>query len=332
MKIMGEIEMYAWKRNQRVSANSLRCRKGFTLVEMLVVITIMATIMAVLLPAVNSVREIARLTQCKNNLKQISQAAQNHVATNDERFPCGGYSHFYIGDRKRGNNVKENDFAENSAVNQRGGWIYNILPYLDQENLRNADLKTRSETPLSMFYCPTRRRPLVYDGYNREVRGDSEKITLRFASKSDYAANSGPYTLVEITDRKSDKNRNGVIFRYSNIRLKEISDGTSYTCLMGEKYLDADVYLANKTGDESDDDSYLGGQNKDTLKCLGDGRLVMDRRGLQKTETFGGPHSQAMNMIFCDGRLAAINFNISSATLTNFLNRRDGNVVTELSK
>ena len=62
-------------------AVSRRKHAAFTLVELLVVITILGVLMSLLLPAVNSVRESMRRTQCKNNLMQIGVAANAHVAT-----------------------------------------------------------------------------------------------------------------------------------------------------------------------------------------------------------------------------------------------------------
>jgi prepilin-type N-terminal cleavage/methylation domain-containing protein len=93
---------------------------GMTLVELLVVVAIITMLMALLLPAVQSVRETARRARCSNNVKQLTTAALGHVQAQGY-FPSGGWGYFWVGDPDRG-------FGES----QPGGWIYSSLPYLEQ--------------------------------------------------------------------------------------------------------------------------------------------------------------------------------------------------------
>ena len=102
-----------------------RRQRGFTLVELLVVITIIANLVALLLPAVQAAREAARRLQCTNNLKQIGIACLNHDALQGH-LPTGGWPGGWVGDPDRGFDQR-----------QPGSWLYNILPYMEMSGLHN---------------------------------------------------------------------------------------------------------------------------------------------------------------------------------------------------
>lgn len=170
--------------------NGMKERRGLTLVEMLVVIAIVGLLVALLLPAVQSARESARQTQCRNNLKQIGLAALQHEASH-QHFPTGGWGWGWIGDPDRGFDQK-----------QPGGWVYNLLPWLDQQPLYSlqsgltaTSSPTRAaagqqvvRTSVAAFVCPSRRAvaPSFHGAFPYFV---STQVSR--AGKTDYGANGG---------------------------------------------------------------------------------------------------------------------------------------------
>lgn len=101
-----------------------RRRSGFTLVELLVVVTIIGILIALLLPAVQAAREAARRMQCGNNLKQIGVAMHAHHGARSH-FPPGS---IWPPNASASNPIGTVDGAEST-------WVTFLLPYMEQNNV-----------------------------------------------------------------------------------------------------------------------------------------------------------------------------------------------------
>jgi prepilin-type N-terminal cleavage/methylation domain-containing protein/prepilin-type processing-associated H-X9-DG protein len=322
---------------------------GFTLVELLVVITIIGILIALLLPAVQAAREAARRMQCTNNLKQIGFACLNHEQQFGF-FPTGGWGFSWNADPNLG-----------FGHNQPGSWAYSVLPFIEQQPLHDlggngstgtistaqrAAVPTREQTPVVTLICPSRRNAIVYPrplGLTYLAYYNGDKFTT--AAGMDYAGNSGdgsviqcggtggPTTVAQGTSASFDwtncgtPTATGVIYSHSQIMTADIVDGTSSTFLIGEKYMDADHYFDGN--DSGDDAGHFEGHGQDVDRWASSSFLPwQDQSGNSAAAySFGSAHATACNFVFCDGSVQSISYSISGAVYGNLGNRKDSNVI-----
>ena len=211
-----------------IQADSCRHRRSaLTLVELLVVIAIIAVLIALLLPAVQKVRESADRMACSNNLKQIGQAMHQHHDTYG-KFPPGW--------------VEAPVTVPQGKVIQGGhGFGPFLLPYLEQEALARVyrwDRRSQgpenqrvAKTPLKILQCPSAQA-------DRWVPAEEEPSNYGYGGK----AACGDYTGVKAIDSRlvqlglvdQAANYDGVLTVNYLTRLADITDGASQTILVTE--------------------------------------------------------------------------------------------------
>jgi len=305
-------------------------RDGFTLVELLVVITIIGILIGLLLPAVNSMVEKGRRTQCSSNLHNIALAVKAHAAQHDGQYPTGGWGQGYAGSSWAG------DPDRGFGRRQPGGWCYNILPYMGETSLHTlgegenetkaaSEHARAAEVSLKAYICPTRRgaRPCPYTrsgGYkNASVANGSPvgKVDYAMCAGIRYPGTSALYEPSDLSDANdTDKwstlhrdSRSGVSYYRSEIKDSHISDGESNQYMVGEKYVNPAHYETGRAN--SDNESWNTGFSYDIYKWV-QAAPTQDKMNESHNSRFGGPHPAGWQVAFCDGSVRLISWNISS--------------------
>jgi prepilin-type N-terminal cleavage/methylation domain-containing protein/prepilin-type processing-associated H-X9-DG protein len=292
-------------------------RQAFTLVELLVVIAIIGVLIALLLPAVQKVRESAYRISCANNLKQIGLALHLHHDSFGILPSNGGWEGRekilatdgsmtvpYTIDKESGDRINwgVGDPTLRPQA-QTGCWAYSLLPFMEQENMYRQRAWTQ---PFKLYICPSRRFaevevPALEDAYGFYWGGGWAW------GKTDYACNR--LILGE---------------RFHCLKLAALTDGTSQTVLIGEKAFDPNVNTPQTW--YHDEPFFIGGSGGTARQGS---QVLRDGVGIAYKDNWGSSHPGGAQFLFGDGSVRLIAFGISTDTMHALLTPNDGEVIPD---
>ncbi len=247
---------------KQISSLSSRTRsRGFTLVELLVVIAIIGVLVALLLPAVQAAREAARRMQCLNNIKQIGLACLNYEsaigalpegARPNSSEKAGKYEgknglsfHVTILPYAEVGNVSAsiNDIIKRKSTTKTsrrgGGGSYQVEPDVYQDD----ELKELRQLNISAYLCPS--DPDIFDDFV-----DDEQYTSRsYFGVTGSAASRGADEFIGGDNWKM--NQDGALYYGSKTKFKDITDGTSNSFLVGERWYQTRSWLVGGRADSA---------------------------------------------------------------------------------
>lgn len=306
-------------------------RAAFTLIELLVVIAIIAILIALLVPAVQKVREAAARTQCVNHLKQIGVAFHNHHDV-FKYLPTAG--------RCNGINGTTNPGQVNSRADW--AWPYQILPYIDQGAAFNQPTGKAGDdriigTAVSSYHCPSTRPAKLYSATNASFLGWTNWNGQW--GKTDYAGCAGTHT--GATPNGNNSGVNGIVVRTGVAKInlgKSIQDGSSNTLMVGERRQNLLELLVQGSSYDNEPcycTGFCNGTDSEAMRVAvtnGTSWLTPQRNtagGLnnQTGWSFGSNHDSGMNALFGDGSVRSIRYGVDPLLFMRVCVRDDGTTV-----
>jgi prepilin-type processing-associated H-X9-DG protein len=263
-------------------------RRASSIFGVLVLLAILAILAALLLPAIQKVREAAARMRSQNNLKQIGLAMHNYLSSNNQ-FPGIGQGE-----------------PDNTKPTTAGSWAFRILPYVEQDHLFRAN-GANGKAAVRIYYLPARREP-------QQVQGG--------LAKTDYVGNLGT-----AADPAKPGTYDGM-FNPEGVRIQDVTDGTSNTLLAGEKWLKPEDYFSgNGAGDEGHAWTG-GLRNHLFRTSAGNERPPhRDTTPGDFANGFGAPFGGGCNFAFADGSVRMIPFTVQGEVFKALCTRNGGEVI-----
>lgn len=293
-----------------MSRSSAGHRQAFTLVELLVVIAIIGIMVGLLLPGVQAVREAARQTQCRNNIRQVALACHNYESSYKE-LPgyAGEQPPLLVGYRL--DRQPEPSYAG-------GTWITQTMFFMEQAALAEGlvraikspsltpDVEHHVRAPINTLHCPTRRDadpyPLI------------EPFLTKYGAmgaRTDYAMNGGPAHVSTEDHRIIYNQYDGVWTLGRRTKTNRIFDGLSFTYLLGEKAMDSQRYI---TGDCFGDRAPIAGMKESRVSTHSYVRYAARQPALDSVDNclvchdFGSAHPAGWNAAMSDGSVRLLSY------------------------
>lgn len=313
---------------------------GFTLVELLVVITIIGILIALLLPAVQSAREAARRTQCANNFKQVGLALHNYHASHS-CFPSGMQMY-----------SSSTPCSGTPSGSYYGwGWGVFVLPYLEVGNVYDsidfhtgcyvaAGAREAAAVRIDAFVCPSDSHGGDWaeccSGFHN---GPGDTDDLRASSMAGVGDSQDIYCS---TYRAIRTDGNGMLFNLTAVRFADVRDGTSNTLFVGEitgamglhpsqgqSYM-AYTWYAWDVQDTAQGingpGSVPGGRSEGIDPVDGDGGNRHDE--LFDEVGFSSFHPSGAHFLLVDGSVRFLSENINQVTLESLATRKGSELIS----